>query len=84
MFIAAGSAVTNVKEAQSMLMPVVVLVVLPTFFIESLLRDPRGIVPTVGSFFPTSAPMMTVSPRWPVALSAPHPASARPRYILGA
>lgn len=78
MFIAAGSAVTNVKEAQSMLMPVVVLIVLPTFFIESLLRDPSGMVPTIGSFFPTSAPMMTVArlaippgmPAWQVAGAA--------------
>jgi ABC-type Na+ efflux pump permease subunit len=61
MFLAAGSATTNVKEAQSMLMPVVVLIVIPTFFIDSLLRDPSGIVPTIGSFFPTSAPMMTIA-----------------------
>lgn len=78
MFIAAGSAVTNVKEAQSMLMPVVVLIVLPMFILESLLRDPSGPLATTASFFPTSAPMVTVArigispgiPMWQTLLAA--------------
>jgi ABC-2 type transport system permease protein len=77
MFIAAGSAVTNVKEAQSMLMPVMVLVVMPMFLLDSLLRDPSGMLATAASFFPTSAPMVTVArigippgvPAWQTLLS---------------
>lgn len=78
LFVAAGAAVTNVKEAQTMITPVILIVVLPLFVIESLLRDPSGIVATAASFFPTSAPMVTVArlaippgiPLWQTALSA--------------
>jgi ABC-2 type transport system permease protein len=78
MFIAAGSAVTNVKEAQSMLMPVMLLIMLPMFILESLLRDPSGMLATTASFFPTSAPMITVArigippgiPVWQIGLAA--------------
>jgi ABC-2 type transport system permease protein len=78
MFLAAGSAVTNVKEAQSMLTPVIILIVLPTFILQSLLTDPSGTPAMIGSFFPTSAPMVTVAriaippgvPLWQVIVSA--------------
>jgi ABC-type Na+ efflux pump permease subunit len=78
LFVAAGSAVTNIKEAQSMITPVILLVVLPMFILESLLRDPSGIIATIGSFFPTSAPMVTIAriaippgiPLWQTLLSA--------------
>jgi ABC-type Na+ efflux pump permease subunit len=44
-----------------MLMPVMVLIVTPMFLLESLLRDPSGMLATTASFFPTSAPMVTVA-----------------------
>lgn len=78
MFIAAGAAVTNVKEAQSMITPVVLLIVLPLFILQNLITDPSGLLATIGSFFPVSAPMVTVArlaippgiPLWQAILSA--------------
>lgn len=58
MFVAAGSAVTNLKEAQSMMMPVMMLVVLPMFLIGPMIQDPGGKLATIGSMFPFSAPMV--------------------------
>ncbi|HRK31071.1 MAG TPA: ABC transporter permease [Tepidisphaeraceae bacterium] len=60
-FIAAGAAVTNVKEAQSLITPVMLLIVLPMFFISQLLENPNGLIPTFLSFFPFSAPTMMVA-----------------------
>lgn len=78
MFVAAGAAVTNVKEAQSMITPVILLIVLPIFVLQNLVTDPSGTIATIGSFFPISAPMVTVAriavppgiPVWQAILSA--------------
>jgi ABC-2 type transport system permease protein len=78
MFVAAGAAVTNVKEAQTMITPVILLIVLPIFVLQNLITDPGGTIATAGSFFPTSAPMVTVArlavppgiPLWQTLLSA--------------
>jgi ABC-2 type transport system permease protein len=78
MFIAAGAAVTNVKEAQSMITPVILVIVLPLFILQNLITDPSGTLAMIGSFFPTSAPMVTVArlaippgiPLWQILLSA--------------
>lgn len=61
LFVAAGAAVTNVKEAQSMITPVVLLMMLPLFILESLLREPTGMLATIASLFPTSAPVVTAA-----------------------
>ncbi|MGH7176850.1 MAG: ABC transporter permease, partial [Tepidisphaeraceae bacterium] len=61
MFVAVGAAVTNVKEAQSMMMPVILVIMLPIFIMGNLLKDPHGILATIASFFPTSAPMVTTA-----------------------
>lgn len=60
-FVAAGAAVTNVKEAQSLITPIMLIIILPMFFITQLLDDPNGKIPTILSFFPFSAPMMMLA-----------------------
>ncbi len=61
LFIAAGAAVTNVKEAQSLIAPIMIFIALPMFVIQPMLQNPSGPIPMAVSFFPLSAPMMTIA-----------------------
>jgi ABC-type Na+ efflux pump permease subunit len=78
MFVAAGAAVTNVKEAQTMIMPVMFLIMLPLFAIGNMIQDPSGLIAMVASFFPFSAPMVMTArisippgvPVWQAILAA--------------
>jgi ABC-2 type transport system permease protein len=78
MFVAAGAAVTNVKEAQTMIMPVMLIIVLPISLIGNMIQDPSGVLATTASFFPISAPMVMSAriaippgvPAWQIILSA--------------
>lgn len=78
LFIAAGAAVTNIKEAQSLITPVMLLVMLPLFFFQPMLNDPSGPIARAATFFPFSAPMVTVMrlgippglAGWEIALAA--------------
>lgn len=58
MFVAAGAAVTTIKEAQTMMMPVMLLIVLPISLVGNMIQDPSGLLAMMGSFFPFSAPMV--------------------------
>jgi ABC-2 type transport system permease protein len=77
LFVAAGAAVTNAKEAQSLISPIILLMVLPMFVIEPMYQDPSGPLPMAASFIPFSAPMMTTAriaippgiPAWQALLS---------------
>jgi ABC-2 type transport system permease protein len=78
MFVAAGAAVTNVKEAQTMIMPVMLIIVLPISLITQLIQEPSGLLAKIGSFFPFSAPMVMSAriaippgvPPWQIATAA--------------
>jgi ABC-2 type transport system permease protein len=78
MFVAAGAAVTNIKEAQTIVMPVMLLIVLPISLVGQMIQDPSGPLAMVGSFFPFSAPMIMTAriaippgvPLWQTLLSA--------------
>jgi len=78
MFVAAGAAVTNLKEAQTLITPVMLVIVLPMFVLGNLLKDPSGLLAQIATFFPTSAPMVTVArlgippgiPVWQALLAA--------------
>ena len=78
MFVAAGAAVTNIKEAQSLITPIMLVVVLPMFVLGNILKDPSGLLAQIATFFPTSAPMVTIArlgippgiPLWQVLLAA--------------
>lgn len=76
LFVVAGAAATNIKEAQALVTPMMLIVVLPMFLIGPILSDPHGLIALTGTFFPLSAPLVTMmrlgippSPPWwhPVA-----------------
>lgn len=59
-FMTVGAAVSQLKEAQSMLMPVWLVLVAPMMVWVVALRDPNGTISTAMSFFPPSAPLMMI------------------------
>jgi ABC-2 type transport system permease protein len=60
-FIAIGAAAQDVKDTQTLLTPVMVLVCLPLFLTVPILSDPHGKIAVAASLFPTSAPMILVA-----------------------
>jgi ABC-type Na+ efflux pump permease subunit len=78
MFVAAGAAVTNLKEVQTVIMPVMLLIMVPMLLLGPMIQDPSGPLATAASFFPTSAPMVMVArlsippgvPVWQAILAA--------------
>jgi ABC-2 type transport system permease protein len=77
LFMAVGSAVTQLKEAQSMLLPVWLLMCIPMFVWLQAVREPNGPLATGLSFFPPSTALMMVLrlaseevvPSWQIAAS---------------
>ncbi|MFT3785934.1 MAG: ABC transporter permease [Tepidisphaeraceae bacterium] len=59
-FTMAGASVTNIKEAQAIITPVVLLVSLPLFVFSVVLEYPNGVLARTLSYFPLTAPMGTV------------------------
>jgi ABC-type Na+ efflux pump permease subunit len=59
-FLSVGAAVSQLKEAQSLLLPVWMILAAPMMIWFVALRDPNGLVATAMSFFPPSAPLMMV------------------------
>jgi ABC-2 type transport system permease protein len=57
-FIAVGSSVRDVKEAQSLLLPVWMMLVIPMMVWIAILRDPLGPAAVAMSFFPPATPMI--------------------------
>jgi len=74
---AIGAAVNELKEAQALLTPVMLLLILPMMLNPLLARDPNGTLATVLSLVPPVSPMVMVlrlssnapPPGWQVALS---------------
>ncbi len=56
LFIAVGAACTDLKETQSLLTPVMLLVFFPLFFLSNLITEPEGTLATALSFFPFATP----------------------------
>ena len=69
-FMAIGASVRELKEAQSLLLPVWLLLAAPMMVWFMAVRDPNGVVPVALSFFPPSAPLM-MSLRLAVGQSMP-------------
>jgi len=70
-FIAIGAAVSDMKEAQSMMTPVMLMVVSPMFVLQNVIREPASNLSLVMSLFPPATPMLmivrqTVPPGIPV------------------
>jgi ABC-2 type transport system permease protein len=60
-FIAIGAAVTDMKETQGLLMPVMVVAMLPLFVLIPIIEDPNSLFATLCSFFPPSTPMLMLA-----------------------
>lgn len=60
LFVAAGAAVTNLKEAQNILTPIILLVVLPIITFKPVHEDPNGIVARAITYFPLTTPTAAV------------------------
>jgi len=60
LFMAIGASVNQMKEAQSMMMPVFLIMVVPMFVWLQIVREPNGSIATWMSFIPTSAPLVMV------------------------
>lgn len=57
-FLTIGASVSELKEAQSLLLPVWLLLVFPMMVWFVVVRDPNGTVATSLSFFPPTTPLM--------------------------
>jgi ABC-2 type transport system permease protein len=61
LFIAAGAAASDIKETQSLLMPVMLMAALPMLLLGAVLQNPNGTIAVVGSFFPFTTPMLMMA-----------------------
>lgn len=58
LFSAVGAAVTDLREAQSMVTPLMLFVVAPLFVWVNVVREPNSTFATVFSLFPPATPML--------------------------
>jgi ABC-2 type transport system permease protein len=61
LFIAVGAAAGDIKDTQTLLMPIMVIACLPFFALGPIMMDPNGKVAVACSFFPFAAPMVLVA-----------------------
>jgi len=61
LFIAIGAACTDMKEAQSLMWPVMVLAVLPMMVGFVVIKEPNSSFATWASFFPPATPMLMMA-----------------------
>lgn len=57
-FMAIAASVTQLREAQSLLLPVWMVIMLPLFVWFNIVREPNSTMSTAISFFPPSTPMV--------------------------
>jgi ABC-2 type transport system permease protein len=57
-FLAIGAAATEIKETQTLVMPVMLLACIPMFILGNTLEDPNHPLVVAMSLFPTAAPML--------------------------
>ncbi len=60
-FSAIGAACSEIKDAQTLLMPVMIIVVLPLMLIVPIIQAPNSALATGISFFPPATPMMMIT-----------------------
>ena len=58
LFSALGSACSELRDAQSMMMPAMILVMIPLFAWNAILESPNGTVATFLTYFPPATPMV--------------------------
>jgi ABC-2 type transport system permease protein len=61
LFAAVGAACSDTKETQTMVWPVMLLVMMPLFMLGTVLTEPNSPVVTAASFFPFATPMLMVA-----------------------
>ncbi len=60
-YAAVGAACTDMKEAQAMLTPVTIIIMLPLFVWINVVREPTSVFSTAASLFPTATPMLMIA-----------------------
>lgn len=61
LFIAVGAASGDIKDTQTLLMPIMILACLPFFALGPIMQDPNGKIAVICSFFPFATPMLLVA-----------------------
>ncbi len=61
LFIAVGSVCSDHREAQSAVMPVMILIVMPLMLFGQIVQEPNGAFATWFSFFPPATPMLMLT-----------------------
>jgi ABC-2 type transport system permease protein len=61
LFIAIGAACTDMKETQTLLLPVMLLVCIPMFVLGNVIREPNSSFATGLSFFPFATPLLMIT-----------------------
>jgi ABC-2 type transport system permease protein len=61
LFAAVGAACTDMKETQTLMWPVMILVIFPMWMLGAVVNEPSGAVVTGMSFFPFATPMLMVA-----------------------
>lgn len=61
LFLAIGAAATDIKETQTLVMPVMLIACLPMFLLSTALEDPNNPLVVGASFFPPSTPMLMMA-----------------------
>jgi ABC-type Na+ efflux pump permease subunit len=55
---ALGAACSEIRDAQSLMMPVILSVIVPLFFMAVVIKNPNGTVSQLVSYFPTATPLL--------------------------
>src|SRR4029077_21107104 len=61
LFIAVGAAAGDVKDTQTLLMPIMLIACMPFFALGPIMQDPNGKIAVICSFFPFATPMLLVA-----------------------
>jgi ABC-2 type transport system permease protein len=61
LFIAVGAACTDAKESQTLMMPVVMLIMIPIFTVQIVMMEPNSSVAMWLSLFPFATPMLMIT-----------------------
>jgi ABC-2 type transport system permease protein len=61
LYAAVGAACTDMKEAQTMMMPVTLVIMMPMFIWINVVREPTSAFSTIASLFPPATPMLMIA-----------------------
>jgi len=61
LLMAVGAAAGDMKETQTLQMPIMIVMTMPMLLLGAVIRDPGGAIAVVGSFIPFSTPMLMMA-----------------------